>query len=278
MPTIKESLAWGAAKLEIEDAQQVGFEVSFLLCHVLEVERSYLITWPEKEISEKQFSQYQQLISLRSTGKPVAYILGQQEFWSMSFKVTEHTLIPRADTEVLVEAVLAQLPSTAQQILELGTGTGAIACALASERKLWSIIATDMSEGALAVAQYNIQKLGFKNIQLLASNWFKNVSPQQFDAIVSNPPYVESNSVHLSEGTRFEPQSALISGQDGLDDIRIIIAQAKTYLKPSGFLFLEHGFEQAEAVAELFLQDGYENIQNIKDYAGCTRVSFASRL
>ena len=213
---------------------------------------------------------------MRATGKPMAYILGQQEFWSMNFKVTEHTLIPRADTEILVETVLGHLPSQKQDIVELGTGTGAIACALASERPAWHILATDFSEEALKVAEYNIQNLGLHNIQSLQSNWFDNIPPKKFDAIISNPPYVESNSIHLSEGTHFEPQSALISGKDGLDDIRIIIAQAKTFLKPKGILFLEHGFEQAEAVAKIFGQHGYDNVQNIKDYAGCPRVSFAS--
>ncbi len=278
MATIVESLNWGQKILETGNIPQANIDACVLLCHVLDVERSHLFTWPEKEVSSPEQDQFQELIQLRATGKPIAYIIGWQEFWSMPFKVTEHTLIPRADTEILVEIVLNQLAdiNTKKHILELGTGTGAIACALVSERPNWHIQAVDICDSALKIAQYNAQQLGFvNNIQYLQSNWFERIANQKFDAIVSNPPYVESNSVHLSEGTRFEPQSALTSGKDGLDDIRIIIAQARAYLNPNGILFLEHGFEQSESVREIFDQHGYKNIQNIKDYAGCPRVSFA---
>lgn len=278
MATIVESLNWGQKILEANDIPQANMDASVLLCHVLGVERSHLFTWPEKEVSFPEQDQFRELIHLRATGKPLAYIIGWQEFWSMPFKVTEHTLIPRADTEILVEIVLNQLANinTEKHILELGTGTGAIACALASERPNWHIQAVDICEKALKIAQYNAQQLKLmNNLQYLQSNWFDKVLNQKFDAIVSNPPYVESKSVHLSEGTRFEPQSALISGKDGLDDIRIIIAQARAYLNPNGILFLEHGFEQSELVREIFEQHSYKNIQNIKDYAGCPRVSFA---
>jgi len=278
MTMIVECLNWGKKILEASRIPQANIDASVLLCHVLGVEKTYLLTWPEKEVSSQEAANFQTLVQLRATGKPIAYILGEQEFWSMPFKVTEHTLIPRADTEILVESILKQLADTSSKmdILELGTGSGAIACALAFERPKWHIYAVDICDEALKVAQYNAQQLGLSDsIQYLRSSWFNTVPNQKFDAIVSNPPYVESNSIHLSEGTYFEPQSALISGPDGLDDIRIIIAQAKHYLNSNGILFLEHGFEQADSVRALFDQYGYTNIQNIKDYAGCPRVSFA---
>lgn len=273
MTTISELLNW--AKAYLEHSESPLLDAKMLISYVLKVDKTYLYTWPEKAVSAHQEKQISALVKERQSGKPIAYIIGYQEFWSMPFKVTEHTLIPRADTETLVSTLLATLDNQSYQVLELGTGTGAIACALAKERNRWQITATDTSDKALEVANYNIQNLGLNHITLLQSDWFESIPLQRFDAIVSNPPYVEEMSPYLQGDIKFEPRLALVSGKDGLNDIKIITQQSTQYLKNGGMLLLEHGSEQAEAIAKLLAASGYHDIQTHRDLAGHIRASSA---
>lgn len=254
-------------------------DVELLLCHTLDVNRSYLFTWPEKELTTHQYEQFQQLIEQRLTHQPIAYILGNKEFWGLDLQVSSDTLIPRADTETLIEATLALKPVNINQckILDLGTGTGAIALALKNEWPNSEITAVDFSLGALEVAKQNAINNQL-NVNFLHSNWFSALTAKDFDIIVSNPPYIEENDQHIFQGdVQFEPRSALTSGKDGLDDIRLIIDQAWSFLKSDGWLVIEHGYNQAQVLQQLFTDKGYQHYQLHKDLAGNSRVSLAQK-
>ena len=274
MQSVRSLLEWGKKTLEtVLPKQEAAFEAAYLLCEFLDVDKSYLYTWPEKEVHEDICTLYQSALEKRKTGVPVAYILGYKEFWSMRFKVSEHTLIPRPETEVLVETVLQTLHFENLSLLELGTGTGAIACALARMRPSWAIQAVDLSESALQIANENVTYHQLTNIKLYQSNWFEKVPAQHFDAIVSNPPYVEVDSPHLNSDTKFEPALALFSGEKGLGAITHIIKQATLYLKPNGMLCVEHGFQQSQAIHRLLIDHGFKKFQTIKDYSDLDRVT-----
>lgn len=275
---LQELIQWGINELgnQKEHAQKEHTqEVFWLLCALLKVDKSHLIAWPEKELSQDQVMLFESMIEKRKQGLPLAYLLGHQEFWSMTFKVTPDTLIPRPETEVLVEALLNLLPRKPQKILELGTGSGAIACALASERPDWIIHAVDFDPNTLKVAQQNINTHQCHQIHAYQSNWFESVKPEKFNAIVSNPPYVAEHSPYLECGTRYEPQKALISGEDGLKDLKQIIQEAKAFLVPLGVLCLEHGFDQRSSVHQYLIENGYHSICHIKDFNGKDRVTYA---
>lgn len=263
----------------IEQLQSVSgsahLDAELLLCFILKKERSYLHAWPEKELEQQQLTAFQKLLELRLKGKPIAHILGEQGFWSLNLKVTPDTLIPRPDTERLVELALEIIPQDKKwRILDLGTGSGAIALAIATERPLCEITATDQSTAALAIAEENAKTHALNNIQFIESLWFENIKAQNYDMIVSNPPYICDNDEHLLQGdVRFEPLSALTAGADGLDDIRTIIKEGKTYLSPGAKMLLEHGFDQADAVITLFKAEGYQQVKNYADYAGQPRVT-----
>jgi len=258
---------------EASDTPKLDAEV--LLCYVLEKDRSYLISWPEKEIEDAQLKQFQQLLEQRQQGQPVAHITQQKEFWSLNFHVSKDTLIPRPDTELIVEQILnsyVELP--ARSLLDLGTGSGAIAIAIASERPHWNIIATDQSLNALQLAKKNARQHGINNIEFKSGSWFAAVTDQRFDIIVSNPPYIAKSDPHLSQGdVRFEPSSALVSGTDGLDDIRHITQHAQHYLNANGMLIIEHGYDQKNAVRTIFEQAGFTGIQQSLDLAGWPRCT-----
>ncbi|WNF47932.1 peptide chain release factor N(5)-glutamine methyltransferase [Pseudomonas sp. SG20056] len=259
---------------ELPDSPTPRLDAELLLAHALGKSRSYLHTWPERELEAEQLERYQAAIVRRQAGEPVAYILGQQGFWSLELEVASHTLIPRPDTELLVETVLALLPATPAALLDLGTGTGAIALALASERPAWRITGVDRVPEAVALAERNGARLKLANASFVESHWFSALAGQRYQLIVSNPPYIATADRHLTEGdVRFEPSSALVAGADGLDDIRLIIQQAPDYLQAGGWLLLEHGFDQAAAVRELLSARGFSAVESRRDLGGHERIS-----
>jgi release factor glutamine methyltransferase len=260
--------------LEVSN-QEAKFETQLLLQHVLNVNRAWIISHENDALQPNIHELFEALLNLRLGGEPMAYILGSREFYGLKLMVTPDTLIPRPDTETLVETALAKIfDDTNPSILDLGTGTGAIALAIAKNRPQASVIAVDASNSALEVAKKNTQNLSINNIEFILSNWFENLTNQRFDVIVSNPPYIEQNDVHLSQGDlRFEPISALASGADGLDDIRQIINDCLIHLNPQGWLMLEHGYNQASQVADLMAEVGLTNVETIKDLGNNDRVT-----
>ncbi|MBW8191836.1 peptide chain release factor N(5)-glutamine methyltransferase [Neiella marina] len=282
---IDEAQAWATQLLQ---QQEGATDAVALLTFVLQKPRSFLYTWPEQILSAEQDVQFRQLVAQRREGKPVAHLTGEKEFWSLPLQVDSSTLIPRPDTECLVEWALelaerslpaAQLTTghlqAKHRVLDLGTGTGAIALALASEQPNWLLLAVDQQAQAVALARANARSLKLANVSVLQSDWFEQVpSDFKFDLMVSNPPYIAADDEHLSQGdVRFEPNSALVSGVDGLDDIRHIIDQAPEYLNDGGWLLLEHGYDQAEAVCQLLRARGFAQVNWRSDLADQPRVS-----
>lgn len=270
--TITEALGWATQQLTLSETAKLDAEV--LLAHSIERDRTYLYTWPEKTLDVAQQQCFQQLVQLRQQGTPVAHLVGQREFWSLPLKVNQSTLIPRPDTEVLVEQALdLPLPATAK-VLDLGTGTGAIALALKSSRPHWQISAVDKMAAAVELAQHNAKTLDL-SIVITQSDWFAAFNPpQKFDLIVSNPPYIDADDPHLAQGdVRFEPKSALVAENHGLADIETIIDGAKRHLHSSGWLLIEHGWTQAEAVRKLMQQAAFNAVTSIRDYANLERVT-----
>lgn len=278
--SIKSMLVAAAAQLKIEGA---AFEAQLLMQHALGVNRAWLIAHDNDVLPANVQSTFQTLLKRRASGEPMAYIFGYREFYGLKLKVTPDTLIPRPDTETLVEAALAKIPPLAPltegesdkcRVLDLGTGSGAIALSLAQHRPQAEVIAVDTSPAALVVAKQNAQNLKIANVRFVLSDWFSALAGEQFDVIVSNPPYIEQQDMHLQQGDlRFEPLSALASGQDGLDDIRRIVAAAALHLQPQGWLLLEHGYNQAQSVADLLQQAGFVEIDHAQDLAGILRVT-----
>lgn len=274
--TIRELLHEAESKLHNSDSARLDAEI--LLCNVLDVDRGKLRSSPENIIPLNAVNLYRSLVQERQQGKPVAYLTGTKEFWSLEFHVNEHSLIPRPETECLVEAALKLIPENAEHnIADLGTGCGAIAIAIASERPRCRITATDICEHALAVAAANASRLTVNNINFVISDWYAGLQ-DMFDIIVSNPPYIRDDDEHLQgDGVAHEPGSALCGGEDGLDAIRNIISNASRYLNPDGWLLIEHGYDQAQAVRSLFEKFHFTDIQTNPDYAGVERVTFGKR-
>ncbi len=252
-----------------------SLEAEALLAFVLNKPRSWLYAWPEKQLGDEAENKFRELVRQRASGIPVSHLTGEREFWGLPLKVTADTLIPRHETELLVETVLQRLTAKNARILELGTGTGAIAIALANEQPSWQITAVDISKAALAVARENAARHQVR-IDFMESDWFECIPSRYFDLIISNPPYIEDNDPHLDRGDlRFEPRSALSSGPDGLDDIRRIIGQAPAYLAENGWLILEHGLQQGAAVRQLLIDADWHATETLQDYANRDRISLA---
>lgn len=259
---------------ELSESESPRRDAEILLEHVTGKARTFILAFGETALTANQQAQLSALLSRRTAGEPVAHLTGEREFWSLPLYVSAATLIPRPDTECLVEHALAHLPATACRILDLGTGTGAIALALASERPDCQITAVDVMPDAVALALRNAARLGFNNVKIQQSSWFDALVGQQFDMIVSNPPYIDECDPHLSQGdVRFEPLTALVAADEGLADIAHIVTVSRQYLTAGGWLLIEHGWTQAEAVRALFTQAGYERVETCQDYGGNDRLT-----
>jgi release factor glutamine methyltransferase len=258
------------------DPATAGIEVQSLLRAVLPIaNRAWLIAHGDEPLSSEIRTAFDALLKRRLEGEPVAYIVGIREFYGLEFKVTPDVLIPRPDTETLVEAALAKIPSQRPcRILDMGTGSGIIAISIAQHRPQATVTAVEASPAALEIATENMRRLAVDNLLLLQSDWFSALSEEKFDVIVSNPPYIAADDSHLEQGDlRFEPLSALASGTDGLDSIRRIVAQAPAHLNTQGYLMLEHGYNQAEQVQQLLFDAGYTEVGSHADLAGVLRVT-----
>ncbi|MDH5180969.1 MAG: peptide chain release factor N(5)-glutamine methyltransferase [Gammaproteobacteria bacterium] len=276
--SIQQSLRSATDRLSTaSDTARLDAEI--LLAHVLDTDRSRLFTWPEQILTPEQETSFLALIERRSRGEPVAYLVGDQDFWTLKLKVTTDTLIPRPETELLVEQALAHLAADQScTVADLGVGSGAIALAIANERPLAQLIGIDQSPGALMVAEENAQQLGIRNVRFQQSDWLAGFPADCFDMIVANPPYIAAADPHLQQGdVRFEPVSALIAGADGLDDIRRIVQQAAVCLKPGGRLLMEHGYDQQQAVIDLLNKAGYHEVCGKRDLAGQPRMVMAQK-
>lgn len=273
MQTIKSAIIKATSSLASPTPR---LDAEKILAHVLKVSRSYCFAHPEKELTIEQNEIFTQLIARRRQGEPVAYIIGKQGFWNGDFLVTPATLIPRPETELLVENVLALLPFDHEMLVaDLGTGSGAIALSIAQERPKWRMVATDISQEALAVAKENAKLHKLSNIEFQQGAWCLAILGKEFHAIVANPPYIADGDPHLSMGDlRFEPQNtALISGPDGLDALREIISNVGDHLLSGGYLLLEHGYTQGKAVRELMTTSGFQKIRTVYDLAGHERMT-----
>ncbi len=280
------------------DSSDARSEVQHLLQHVLSVPRAWLLAHQEYRLKDTEQTHYDELSFCRVRGEPIAYLLGEREFFGLNFKVTPATLIPRPETELLVELALQRIPAklpspglTATlspgargwgggcdfRLLDLGTGSGAIALSIAHSRPDVEVLACDNSAAALEVARENAQRLGIANVAFMHSDWYAALDGQRFNLIVSNPPYVAATDPHLAQGDlRFEPTSALASGDDGLRDTRHIVAHAQSHLEPGGWLLLEHGYDQAAQVRQLLHEAGFSEIFSARDLAGIERASGGS--
>lgn len=268
------TLARLLAQADLPDSPTAALDSELLLAHAIGKPRSFLRTWPEHQPEPAQVEVFAGLLARRRAGEPVAYLLGEQGFWSLDLQVSAATLIPRPDTERLVELALELGPARSARVLDLGTGTGAVALALASERPAWEIMATDVVPAAVALAESNRIRLGLTNVRVRRSDWFADLEVAPFDLIVSNPPYISSADPHLECGdVRYEPATALVSGADGLDAIRHIVQCASGYLSDGGWLLLEHGWDQAAAVVALLEQRGFVDARSWQDIGGQQRVS-----
>ena len=283
MPGVNQLLLDSEKRLVLAlglNAAEARIEAQTLLRHALgDVSRAWLLTHENDALDfngqqANIHAGFEALLKRRLNGEPVAYILGKREFYGLDFTVTPDTLIPRLDTETLVEVALEKIPANQScTVLDLGTGSGAIAIAIAKHRPQAKVTAVDQSLKALAVAQGNARRLGVANVQLVLSDWFSALGGQTFDVIVSNPPYIAKDDPHLNQGDlRFEPTSALVAGEDGLDCIRQIINRAKQYLNPQGWLMFEHGYDQAEKVAQLLKSANFDSVTSVADLSGILRV------
>lgn len=268
---IDEALARSERLKAVSDTARLDTEL--LLCHLLNKPRSYLFTRPEALLDEDLVKRFEALMARRETGEPVAHLIGTRDFWTLTLEVSPSTLIPRPDTETLVETVLQRFTQTGLRVVDLGTGTGAIALALASEHPDWQLVAVDRMSDAVALAQRNRDRLQLNNVEVLEGSWCEPLQGR-YDLIVSNPPYIEPGDPHLQQGDlRFEPHSALVADDQGLSDIRLIADQARAYLVEGGWLIFEHGYNQADQVQALLSERGYSQLFTQRDLGDQPRVT-----
>ncbi|MDA0993618.1 MAG: peptide chain release factor N(5)-glutamine methyltransferase [Proteobacteria bacterium] len=273
---IDSALSIAAVTLQ-SGSESPRLDAELLLARALDVPRSYLFAHSDEEMDVAAAERFQNAIDQRAGGVPLAYITGEKEFWSMVLTVSPATLVPRPDTEILVDRALMKIPKDkAMRVLDLGTGSGAIGLAIARERPLCEVVATDVSEDALAIARLNSRELGIPNIEFIQGSWADPVAGQIFDIIVSNPPYVASGDSALAT-LQHEPRVALVSGDDGLDDIRVIAAETKNVIVNGGYLLLEHGAMQSGEIAKILSANGWANIMLANDLGGLPRVTISSR-
>ncbi|MGF0669902.1 peptide chain release factor N(5)-glutamine methyltransferase [Stenotrophomonas maltophilia] len=277
-PTLRQVVADASARLGGVDARH---EAELLLLHVLERPRSWLFAHATDPLAANDQAAFESLLARRVAGEPVAYLTGRRGFWTLDLEVDPATLIPRPETELLVELALERLPpDQALQLADLGTGSGAIALALASERPRAQVLATDASPGALAVAARNAARHELDNVRFAEGghDWYAPLQGVRFDLIASNPPYIASNDPHLEQGDlRFEPSTALASGMDGLDDIRRIVDGGQAHLRPGGWLLIEHGWDQGAAIRALFDATGFAEVQTVQDLEQRDRITLGRR-
>lgn len=271
--TLAEALNWASPQLlDISDTPKLDAEV--MLLHIIHKQRGYLYTWPDERLTSEQVDEYTKMVARRVLGTPIAHIVGEREFWSLPFMVNPTTLIPRPDTEILVETALNLPLADNAKVLDLGTGTGAIALSLAYEKNQWQITAVDKIIEAVALAKANRAQLKLDQVNIVQSDWFESVDCYDFNLIVSNPPYIDETDVHLDQGdVRFEPQSALTASEHGFADLYHIADSARDYLAPGGYLLLEHGFGQALQLRDKMIELGYENVATVRDFGSNDRCT-----
>jgi len=276
---LKDALQQGTAALAAAlglPAAEARREAQILLCRVLGQPRSYLVSHDRDPLSPCQAADFNALLKRRLKGEPVAYILGEREFHSLRFKVTPDVLIPRPETELLAELALAHMPlDRSCRVLDLGTGSGAVAITLALHRPHSEVLAVDQSAAALEIARENARTLGAGKLRFIQCDWYGALTKEKFDLIVSNPPYIAAADPHLAQGdVRFEPNEALVSGEDGLDAIRVIVRGAPAHLNAAGWLLFEHGYDQAAACRELLRKAGFSQVSSSRDLSGIERVTY----
>ena len=281
--TLDELLVQATQRLKAAGSGSPRLDAEVLLANCLGRDRTWLYTWGDRTCDLWSQARFDALVAARACGMPVAYLTGEREFWGLALMTSRQTLIPRPDTETLVEAALQRAPGSRGLLLDLGTGTGAIALAFASERPEWQAVGVDIRQEAVALAQRNAERLQIHNATFLRSNWFEALAQRQppsdatgsaFDLIVSNPPYIAENDPHLDQGdVRFEPRSALVAAQQGMADLAHLVHSARLFLRPGGQLLLEHGFAQAARVRQAFIEAGYQNVESLRDLAGQERVT-----
>ncbi len=276
MATVQSALAQAEERFHSSDS--AALDAQLLLAHVLDKNRSWLFAWPEQELTLEQRRSFDALCARRAYGEPVAYLLGRRSFWTFDLEVCSAVLIPRPETELLVELALRLGADLTGKVADLGTGSGAIALALASERPDWQVHATELSAEAQSVAAANFRRAALGNLHLLAGSWCEPLPGRDYVLIASNPPYIDKSDPHLLEGdVRFEPRSALVADDAGLADLRRIAVQAKAYLVPSGWLLLEHGYQQGNAVRRLLAGLGYTDVSTHHDSGNRERVTVGRR-
>lgn len=276
--TFDALLLQAVKRLQAAGSSSPRVDAEMLLGHATGHNRTWLYTWGDRECPTWEHARFDALIASRVQGVPVAYLTGAREFWGLALATSPETLIPRPDTETLVEVALQRVTSKTGRLLDLGTGTGAIALAFASEQAGWQVVGVDVRPEAVKLASRNAQQLGIANARFLHSDWFgafnRHDQTERFDIIVSNPPYIAADDPHLSQGdVRFEPFSALVAADDGMADLLYLVSTARHFLNDAGWLALEHGYNQATAVRQALSEAGYQSVESVQDVGGHERVT-----